>query len=93
MKITTINNVTTYCTVLKTSLFLYYSILKMKVTGIMACFYSRYWPTTLEEKSEPKFEVPLKAAIPVFMVFAFGAGISVFLLVMELCIYKIFHRQ
>jgi len=65
----------------------------MKSAGIMAFFYSRYWPTALEEKSEPNFEVPLKSAIPIFMVFAFGAGISVFLLVMELCIYKIFHRQ
>jgi hypothetical protein len=65
----------------------------MKSAGIAACLYSRYWPTTLEEKSEPNFQVPLKAAIPVFMVFAFGAGISVFLLAMEICIYKIFHRQ
>jgi hypothetical protein len=47
----------------------------------------------LEEKSESNFVVSLTAAIPIFMVFASGAGISVFLLVMELCIYKIFHRQ
>jgi hypothetical protein len=47
----------------------------------------------LEENKEPNFQVSLTAAIPIFMVFALGAGISVFLLVMELCIYKIFHRQ
>jgi hypothetical protein len=47
----------------------------------------------LEEKSEPNFEVSLTAAIPIFVVLALGAGISVLLLAMELCIYKIFHRQ
>jgi len=65
----------------------------MKSTGIMARLRSHYWYKTLEEESEPNFEVSLKAAIPIFMVFALGAGISVFILAMELCIYKIFHRQ
>jgi len=59
----------------------------------MARLRSRYWYKPLEEKSEPNFEVSLTAALPVFMVFALGAGISVFVLVMELCIYNIFHRQ
>jgi len=65
----------------------------MKTTGIMARLRNRYWYKTLEEESEPNFEVSLNATIPIFMVFALGVGISVFLLVMELCIYKIFHRQ
>jgi hypothetical protein len=65
----------------------------MKSTGIAKSLYSRYWPTALEEKCEPNFEVPLEAATPIFVVFAFGAGISAFLLAMELCIYKICHRQ
>jgi len=59
----------------------------------MARLRSRYWYKPLEEKSEPNFEVSLIAAIPIYMVFALGAGISVFLLAMEICIYKIFHRQ
>jgi len=65
----------------------------MKSTGIMARLRSRYWYKSLEEKSEPNFEVSLTAAIPIFMVFALGAGISVLLLIMELCTYKVFHRQ
>ena len=65
----------------------------MKSTGIMARLRSHYWYKSLEENSEPNFKVSLNAVIPVFMVFALGAGISMFLLVMELCIYKIWHRQ
>jgi len=59
----------------------------------MARLRSHYWYKTLEENSEPNVEVSLNAAIPIFMVFAIGVGISVFLLAMELCVYKIFHRQ
>jgi hypothetical protein len=47
----------------------------MKSTGIMAGLLSQYWYKSLEEKSVLNFEVSLTAAIPVFTVFALGAGI------------------
>jgi hypothetical protein len=65
----------------------------MKSTGIMARLRSHYWYKPLEEESEPDFGVSLNAAFPIFMVFGLGAGISVFLLVVEICIYKMFNRQ
>jgi len=59
----------------------------------MARLRNHYWYKILEEENEPNFDVSLKAATPIFMVFALGSGISVFVLAMELCVYKIFHRQ
>lgn len=60
----------------------------MKSTGIMSRLRDRYWYKLLEEDSELNFKVSLNAATPVFMVFILGAGISLFVLAVELCVYK-----